>query len=318
MEVISIGNYWTSYAKKKAIEKSNSNLYNSTTEIPIIYLKGMIGVGQFGSSINVKKLKKVTEDIIKSKKSEVVIFHVSCPGGSPVESQIVHDIITKLQSNHIYVICLFHDVAASGGYYFSSPADTIVSNPLCITGSIGVTGGFVDATGLKKWGIEGSHFREGDVSLVAINEQETEKKAQLFESAISRYYQEFLQVVSNGRNISMKDLEKVAEGRPWLGIHAYEQKLVDRIGGTKLAIALATDAANMIRRKEKMKFRNARAIVVHHELNTDKWKDFYGFPLIFLPDSWRESVELLVKIKTLSEISFSEEPNVLFLADEFF
>ena len=140
------------------------------------------------------------------------------------------------------------DVAASGGYYISAPADTILANPTTITGSIGVFGMYFNVQeGMnKKLGINvetvttnkhsdfGSMFR----SLTA----EERAVAQL---GVEDIYQSFIGHVAAGRNIPVTRVDEIGQGRVWSGANAIDIKLIDQFGGLKDAIKVAAKKAKL-------------------------------------------------------------------------
>jgi protease-4 len=139
-------------------------------------------------------------------------------------------------------------VAASGGYWMATAADSIVADPLTVTGSIGVLGVFFDASGLFENklgitfdGVQTSPYADMFSGLTDFSEGEQA----LLERFIDDTYQAFLEKVAAGRNMSVDEVQAIAQGRVWSGSAAHEVGLVDVLGGLETAVGIAAERAGL-------------------------------------------------------------------------
>jgi protease-4 len=148
------------------------------------------------------------------------------------------------------------DVAASGGYFVSAPADVIVAQPGTLTGSIGVLGGkfslgdFLNRAGIGQDAVaEGRHARMTS-PLMEYTEEEWHKLSQW----LDRVYDDFISKVAVGRSMSTEAVHEVARGRVWTGADAQGRGLVDELGGLDRALALAQLRSGLPTSSELVRF----------------------------------------------------------------
>jgi signal peptide peptidase SppA len=132
--------------------------------IPHIRLSGVIGsAGRFKQGIDFSGQQEIIKKAFSFKKSENIAISINSPGGSPVQSHLIHDYIRQLaKKNKKKVIVFAEDVAASGGYLIACAGDEIYANSSSIVGSIGVISasfGFQDA--IKKIGVQRRVYTAG-------------------------------------------------------------------------------------------------------------------------------------------------------------
>jgi signal peptide peptidase SppA len=182
----------------------------------------------------VKNIRKIHED----KNTKAVVVRVTSPGGLIVACETIHQELKALERPLIFS---FGDVSASGGYYIAAGADRIFCSPKTITGSIGVFGVRMDLRGLaRKYNINVDHVASGDLSGTYMPFVPMSRKMRNnFGEQIDRYYDQFKAVVSEGRHISLEDVDRIAQGRVWTGDQAKTIGLVDELGGLHRAIAHA-------------------------------------------------------------------------------
>ena len=133
------------------------SFFKKKTIIPHIRLSGVIGsAGRFRQGIDFSGQQEIIKKAFSFKKAKNIAISINSPGGSPVQSHLIHDYIRQLASkNKKKVIVFAEDVAASGGYLIACAGDEIYANSSSIVGSIGVISasfGFQDA--IKKIGIQ--------------------------------------------------------------------------------------------------------------------------------------------------------------------
>ncbi|WP_434359589.1 signal peptide peptidase SppA [Parasalinivibrio latis] len=181
-------------------------------------------------------------------KIKAVILRVNSPGGSAFASEVIRNEIQALKAAGKPVVVSMSSMAASGGYWISSDANQIIAQPTTITGSIGIFGLFttfedtLDKYGISSDGLSTTQF--GGVSPIRPLPQAVSDIMQL---GIENGYQRFLSVVSQGRNMSMVQAEKVAEGRVWTGQDALDRGLVDQLGDFDDAVKVAAKLADLDR-----------------------------------------------------------------------
>jgi len=228
--------------------------WGAKPKIAVVYALGICDVEQ---GINARKLEKVLEGLARNNSVKAIVFRADSPGGDALASDLVAEAMKKCAEKKP-VIVTQGNVAASGGYWISMYADTIVAAPYTITGSIGVIGGWLwnkelgDRLGMVADFVKvGEHADIGfGITLPLIGLQIpdrnlTPEEREQIEMMIKDFYKEFVTKVSNGRAMSMQSIEEVAQGRVWSGLDGKEVGLVDVIGGMETAIALAKEAADI-------------------------------------------------------------------------
>lgn len=218
----------------------------TSEQIAILYAEGSIVSGNKSTDINDRYFIKEIEKLQDDEKVKAVVFRVNSPGGSAYASDQIWKAIKDLKAKKPIVVSM-GDYAASGGYYISCNASKIFAQPTTLTGSIGIFGMFPNIEGLtNKVGLNFDHVKTnkfsdyGDISRPMKNEEKV-----ILQQYINRGYQLFLRRCSEGRNIPLETLEKIAEGRVWTGRQALEIGLVDAIGGIDDALKEAAKLANI-------------------------------------------------------------------------
>ncbi|NLZ72388.1 MAG: signal peptide peptidase SppA [Bacteroidales bacterium] len=194
-----------------------------------------------GSKV-VKDLKKLEEN----KHIKAVVFRVNSPGGSAYASEQIWKAIKDLKKKKPVIVSM-GDYAASGGYYISSAADTILATPTTLTGSIGIFGMYPNTEELtKKIGINVGSVKTNRFSDFGLIGRGLNKEEQaLLQLNVNRGYDLFLARCAEGRKTTPEEIHKIAEGRVWTGEMAKELNLVDGIGGLELAVKLAAEKAEL-------------------------------------------------------------------------
>ena len=198
----------------------------------------------------VNKLERVASD----KSVKAVVIRVDSPGGSVGASQEMYRAIERRKEKGKPVVVSMGNVAASGGYYISAPADFIYANPGTITGSIGVIIQHVAYKELMaKIGIKAKSIKTGKFkdTLTPFRELTPEEEKYL-QDTINEAYEQFLKAILKyrGKKISEEELRKVADGRVITGQRAKELGLVDELGGLKDAVEKAKELSGYPRARE--------------------------------------------------------------------
>lgn len=235
----------TKFVSLKKIEKLPSTEKISMNKVAVLYATGGIdsgGQGQMNSEKIVKELNKLAEnDDVKA-----VVLRVNSPGGSAFGSEQMWYAAKQLRAKKPLIVSM-SDYAASGGYYMSCIADTIVAQPTTLTGSIGIFGMFPNYAGvIDKVGINFSTVKTNELSDFGNSMRPmTNSERVILQNYVNRGYETFIARCAEGRNVSGNEIKKVAEGRVWTGADALELGLVDVLGGLNDAVAIAAEKANL-------------------------------------------------------------------------
>ncbi|MGF1757422.1 signal peptide peptidase SppA [Photobacterium sagamiensis] len=177
---------------------------------------------------------------------KAVILRVDSPGGSAFASEVIRNEVDALKQAGKPVVVSMSSLAASGGYWISSSANKIIAQPTTITGSIGI---FAILTtfekGLEKMGIYSDGVGTTPFSGVGVTRELPEGVAQVFQLGVEHGYQRFIGLVSQYRNMSLEQADKIAQGRVWTGHDALKLGLVDQLGDFDDAIIAATELAKL-------------------------------------------------------------------------
>lgn len=193
-----------------------------------------------------KRLKRAV-----SEKAKAIILEVNSPGGGITASELIHADIVKFKKEHpeIPVVVQMKDLAASGGYYVSAPADWIVAMPTSLTASIGVILMHQNLSGLLngKLGIMHQAFKSGQhKDILSPFRNTTEEECKQLQAIVDEMFDRFVIVVTEGRagKITEEGVRGL-EGTILTGRQALEKGLVDQLGGLDTAIAKAKELAKV-------------------------------------------------------------------------
>lgn len=176
-----------------------------------------------------------------------IVLRVDSPGGSVTASETIWREVIRARERGKAVVASMGSVAASGGYYVSMGADAIVANPGTITGSIGVITGKLVVRDLKdRLGVASDAVRtNANADAWSIDTPFTPQQHAHREAEADLFYNDFVQRVAEGRNLTAKDVDNVARGRIWTGVDAMERGLVDELGGFRTAVRRAKVLAGL-------------------------------------------------------------------------
>jgi len=253
----------------KKYEKENKNLisansleefnvpddyWGSKPKIAVIYA---IGGTSMDDGIKARSLVKYVEAAMSSTNIKAIVLRVDSPGGDALAADLISDVIRKNKGKKPIIVSQGY-VAASGGYWLSMYADTIVAAPNTITGSIGVIGSFIYNKTLKQnLGMSVDHVQKGNfadlgfgatlplVGITIPDRDFTDKELSMAETGIKTLYKGFVDKVALGRKKSFDEIEKIAQGRVWAGSDGLRNGLVDVIGGIDVAIKIALQKSNL-------------------------------------------------------------------------
>ena len=230
-----------SYIKDKVDEKPHGPIGIVTVAGTIVDGKAPNGTAG-GDSI-----AKAIEDGLQQGDLKALVVRVDSPGGSVLASERIRQAILAAKDRHLPVVVSMGNVAASGGYWVSTPADFIFAEPSTITGSIGVFGILPSFQGtLAKLGVGADGIKttplSGEPDLL---KGPSPDASRLVQASVESIYRHFLGIVAESRHKSPADIDRIAQGRVWDGGTARQLGLVDGFGGLADAIAKAGDLAKL-------------------------------------------------------------------------
>jgi protease-4 len=206
-----------------------------------IILDGIQPAGKIGGDTLSDLIRKARlDDSIAA-----IVLRIDSPGGSALASETIRKEIELTRQAGKPVVASMSSIAASGGYWISSAANEIWASPTTITGSIGIYGAFVtlekslDSLGIHSDGVGTTRLADAFDPARPLNSVMADSMQQVIENN----YRRFIQLVAEGRNLELKDVEKIAQGRVWAGKTAGELGLVDKFGNLQDAVQSAADLA---------------------------------------------------------------------------
>lgn len=220
--------------------------------IALVFASGTVVPGEsgfdplWGRTLGHQTLAKALEDARKDGRVRAIVLRVDSPGGDTYASHAMWREVVKTAEKKP-VVASFSDVAASGGYYLAMGADSVVSQPGTLTGSIGVVGGKFNLSGLyKKLGVSVDVLARGrNAEFFSPMRDFTPAEREKFLAQLWADYRQFVGIVAESRGQPEEEIERLARGRVWTGGQAFENGLVDTLGGFETAIELARARAGI-------------------------------------------------------------------------
>jgi len=217
-------------------------------QIGVVTIAGTIVDGEAGpGSAAGDTVAKQIYDALDQKDLKALVVRVDSPGGSVTASEKIRLAIEAAKAKKIPVVVSMANLAASGGYWISLPADIIFAEPSTITGSIGIFGVIPSAeAGLAKIGVNSDGVKttplSGEPDVLGGFSPEFDRVAQ---SAIENGYRDFINRVATARKKTPEQVDAIGQGRVWAGGTARQNGLVDRLGGMDEALAEAAKRAGL-------------------------------------------------------------------------
>ena len=214
-----------SYFESKKPSKPTSDkivILNAYGEI----IDGSFQENQISSEFYARKIREISND----PEIKGLLLRVNSHGGSGFATEIIRQELLNLKKLKIPIIVSISDVAASGGYWISANANEIWATPLSVTGSIGVFAllpSIEDA--LSSYGIEydGISTTEFNPSLISNPDSNLKNYIQNY---VDRAYLDFIELVSDGREIATELVKEISDGKIWTGTQALDNGLIDNLG----------------------------------------------------------------------------------------
>ena len=233
---------WSAYRAQIAPERETAE-----DAVAVVFVEGTIQTGDMrpgvaGSADIAPLLRRAQEN----DKTRAIVMRVNSPGGSILGSDQIRDELEAAAKKGLPVVVSMGDVAASGGVWISTPADTIFAEPTTITGSIGVAVAFptvenvLDHIGVNLDGVTTSQHAGWNPGRPV-----DEKLDAIFARWASSAYQRFVDVVADSRGKESAYIRSIAGGRVWLAPKALELGLIDQLGTMEDAVEYAAARAGL-------------------------------------------------------------------------
>ena len=217
-------------------------------QIGVLTIAGEIVDGSAGPGVAAgDTVAKALLDGMAKNKLKALVVRVDSPGGSVLASERIRQAILEAKRRGLPVVVSMGGLAASGGYWVSTPADMIFAEPNTITGSIGIFGliptfeGTLAKIGVTSDGVQTTPL-SGQPDILGGTNAEVDA---ILQANIEQGYRRFVTLVANSRGMSFAAVDRIAQGRVWDGGTARQLGLVDRLGGIDDAMAEAARRANI-------------------------------------------------------------------------
>jgi protease-4 len=237
--LISVNKYKN--AKVKTGKKRSKN------KIAVVFASGDIVQGDGNDGISSGRFARTIRNARLDNSIKAIVLRVNSPGGDGLASDIILREV-KLATKVKPVIVSMGNVAASGGYYISCGADYIIAEPTTITGSIGVFGlipnmekFFNDKLGVTFDGVK----TNSNSDYMTITKPLTPYQRNIIQTMVDRFYTTFITHVSEGRGLTVAQVDSIGQGRVWSGTDALQLGLVDELGSLETAVNKAKELAEL-------------------------------------------------------------------------
>lgn len=214
--------------KESNFSKDKIIVLNAYGEI----IDGSFQDNQISSEFFSRKINEISKDpFVKG-----LLLRINSPGGSGFASEVIRQELLNLKNSGIPIVVSISDIAASGGYWISANADEIWATPLSVTGSIGVFAllpSIEDA--LSKFGLNYDGLSTTDFNPSIVSNPNENLKS-FIQNYVDRAYSDFINLVSEGRDLNIDSVNEISNGKIWTGTQALENGLIDNIGTQSEAI----------------------------------------------------------------------------------
>ncbi len=222
------------------------------SRIAVINCTGVIASGSdtddplFGKTAGSSTLVKNIRKAAKSKSIKAIIFRIDSPGGSALASDLIWKAV-KEAAEKKPVIASVVDLGASGGYYITTPVDSFFAASGSLVGSIGIFAGKFNIRGLyDKLRLKSESVRIGDkATLFSVMDPWTKEERSVIYKIINDFYTDFVQKVADARKLSYEQVDNLGRGHVWTSEQAFENGLIDHIGGFYDAVKAAKKMAGI-------------------------------------------------------------------------
>ncbi|WP_445946205.1 signal peptide peptidase SppA [Shewanella sp.] len=270
-------------------------------------LNGHQQAGDIGGDSTSELLRKARFD----DKIKALVLRVDSPGGSAFASEQIRQEVLAIQAAGKPVVISMGSLAASGGYWISASADYIYATPTTLTGSIGIFGMFATfEDALAQIGVNSDGVATSEWAGLSVARPLNSNVEAVIQRHIERGYHEFISLVATERNMTLEQVDSIAQGRVWTGKKALELGLIDELGDMELAVAKAAELAKM---------KNFDTKLIEQELTAEQLfiQQVMGVTAAYLPQSLQKTslIEtMLAKWSVvLEEFNAFDDPNGVYL-----
>lgn len=216
-------------------------------EIAVIFVNGAImdgpqTPGSVGGDTTASQLRQARLD----PKIKAVILRVNSPGGSVSASEVIRSELVAVRAAGKPVVVSMGGMAASGGYWVSTPADYIIASPSTLTGSIGIFGvintyeNTLDSVGVHTDGVATSPLAD-----LAVTKALPPEFSQMMQLNIENGYKNFINLVATARKMTPEQVDQIAQGHVWIGSDAKKNGLIDQLGDFDDAVKKTAELAKL-------------------------------------------------------------------------
>ncbi|MDJ1178760.1 signal peptide peptidase SppA [Roseofilum sp. BLCC_M91] len=222
----------------------------SEQKVALVYAEGSIvdGQGRVGENeIGGDRYASILRDLRLDDRVKAIVLRINSPGGSATASEVIRRELELIQAANKPVIISMGNYAASGGYWIATASDRILAEPNTLTGSIGVFGILPNLQQIANQnGITWDVVKTGAYAdLGSSARPRSPGELSLYQKNVNQIYQQFIQKVAESRNLTVEQVNQIAQGRVWSGKDAQGINLVDELGGLQQAIATAVEMAEL-------------------------------------------------------------------------
>jgi protease-4 len=203
--------------------------------------------GLFGGGAYAERITRQLRALQRNPAVKAVVLRVDSPGGEVVASDEIAQEVRRTREAGKKVVVSMGSLAASGGYYVSAGADRILANPTTTTGSIGVIGVIPNAQELlSTLGIQVQVIKSGPFKDEgSLFRPLTDEERAIFQRMIDEAYEQFVQVIAEGRKLDPARVREIGDGRIYTGLQARQLGLIDEFGDLRRAIQVAAELAGI-------------------------------------------------------------------------
>ncbi|MEB6335979.1 signal peptide peptidase SppA [Serratia rhizosphaerae] len=216
-------------------------------QIAVVFANGAIMDGQqtpgtVGGDTTAAELRQARLD----PKVKAIVLRVNSPGGSVSASEVIRSELAAARAAGKPVVVSMGGMAASGGYWISTPANYIIASPSTLTGSIGIFGvinTYQDTLG--SIGVHTDGVATSPLADLAVTKALPPEFAQMMQLNIENGYKRFIGLVADSRKMTPEQVDKIAQGHVWTGSDAKTNGLVDQLGDFDDAVKKAAELAKL-------------------------------------------------------------------------
>ncbi|MCH7619133.1 MAG: signal peptide peptidase SppA [Candidatus Marinimicrobia bacterium] len=304
----------TSFENRKELKRA----WSTKPQIAILHLSGAIvpGASRRGNILGAKTAVRVIESLRTNDNVKAIILRIDSGGGTTLGSDIIWRELMRIEGKKP-IIASFGDIAASGAYYISMPADTILAERTTLTGSIGIFMGYPNLRQLyTKLGIRQEVLKRGKRSDVFSDHRGwNEEEKEHFQKQMNELYDDFVSKVAAGRGLTHEEVDSAGMGRVWTGEDALRLGLIDIIGGIRESENIALEMTGLkrddvefvvVRSNKSLRFGGIDFITEFMKLNSSH-DMFILETLVGDLQSTREILELIIEGGVMSYIPYEIE-----------